>query len=256
MTWVRIEDSFPDHPKALEAGPLACWLYVCGLAYACRYLTDGFIPDRQVNRLSDVAKPGSQAQALVRAGLWEVVEGGYRIHDYLDYQPSAEKVEKEREATRKRVEAHRNRNSGKFASNGEVTPLQERDSEECNDVTNGTVTTAPSHTHSNNLSVGADAPQSDVKALPRNGPAQSLVACWYGRAGGKPASYGKAVGQAQQLVDAGVDEAELIGLYDHLQADAFWVKGFDLGIAVSQLDKFRQSKTPRQMAAGRSGVPA
>jgi len=36
MAWVRLDDGFPDHPKALQAGPLACWLYVCGIAYANR----------------------------------------------------------------------------------------------------------------------------------------------------------------------------------------------------------------------------
>ena len=42
---------------------------------------------------------------LVEAGLWEEVPGGYRVHDYLDYQPSKDEViterEKKREAGRK-----------------------------------------------------------------------------------------------------------------------------------------------------------
>ena len=85
MAWVRIDDGFPDHPKALEAGPLACWLYVCGIAYSNRYLTDGFIPERQVSRLSECRKPFALASVLVSVGLWERVENGYQIHDYLEY---------------------------------------------------------------------------------------------------------------------------------------------------------------------------
>lgn len=142
MAWVRIDDSFPDHPKAVQAGPMACWLYVCGIAYANRFLTDGFIPNRQIWRLVDCDGVDDLAASLVGAGLWEVADGGYQIHDYLDYQSSAEKVKSDREATRKRVEAHRNRESGKFSDKPNVTPLHQR----YDGVSNGDVTTAP-HTY-------------------------------------------------------------------------------------------------------------
>lgn len=35
---------------------------------------------------------------LVAAGLWEPMEGGWQIHDYLDYNPSRDQVLEEREA--------------------------------------------------------------------------------------------------------------------------------------------------------------
>ena len=54
MSWIKIDDQFADHPKVLQAGPLASWMYVCGLTYAGRYLTDGFIPAGQVRKLADV----------------------------------------------------------------------------------------------------------------------------------------------------------------------------------------------------------
>ena len=44
MSWIKIDDQFADHPKVLQAGPLASWLYVCGLTYSGRYLTDGWVP--------------------------------------------------------------------------------------------------------------------------------------------------------------------------------------------------------------------
>ena len=34
-------------------------------------------------------KPLAVAEALVAAGLWESVPGGYRIHDFHDYNPTA-----------------------------------------------------------------------------------------------------------------------------------------------------------------------
>lgn len=104
MTWVKIDDQFPDHPKVLAAGPAAAWLYVCGLCYASRYLTDGFVPAGVVSRLSDLKRADDVATRLVDAGLWEAADGGYRIHDYLDYQRSASEVD---EVSAKRAEAGR-----------------------------------------------------------------------------------------------------------------------------------------------------
>jgi hypothetical protein len=103
VSWIKLDDQFPDHPKVLTAGPLAAWLYVCGLAYAARYLTDGFVPAVQVPRLADVKQAPSLAQRLVDAGLWEVVEGGYQIHDYLEYQDPSSKVQAKREDARERM---------------------------------------------------------------------------------------------------------------------------------------------------------
>jgi predicted transcriptional regulator len=74
-----------------------------------------------------------------------------------------------------------------------------------------------------------------------------LVDAWAERRGFPPSNWGKASKLAKQLGDAGVTVLELMEIYDWLEADPYWSdKGFDLGTAVSQLDKFRQSKrTPR-----------
>lgn len=93
MAWVKLDEKFPDHPKVSAAGPLASWLYVCGVAYCNRMLTDGFIPATQVRRLADVDNSDELAARLVATGLWEEANGGFLIHDYLDYQPSRKHVE-------------------------------------------------------------------------------------------------------------------------------------------------------------------
>lgn len=98
MSWAKIDDQFPDHPKILAVGPLAAWLFVCGLCYCARLLTDGFIPRGQIRRLADVDNAPELADRLVECGLWEVCEGGWRIHDYLDYNPSRERTLATREA--------------------------------------------------------------------------------------------------------------------------------------------------------------
>jgi len=120
MPWVRLDDQFADHPKVVQAGPLAGWLHICALTYCARYLTDGFIPQAIVPRLADFTGIGivdvngghaafghdvtvqELVDRLVDVGLWDVVDGGYMIHDYLDYNPSKEEVMAERDIARRR----------------------------------------------------------------------------------------------------------------------------------------------------------
>lgn len=103
-TYVKVHDGLPDHPKIIEAGGEAGWMYICGLAYASRQLTDGVIPKRLVRRLTDGSNPEASASALLRVGLWHEGEhdcprcpqagpDAYVIHDYLDHQRSAAEVE-------------------------------------------------------------------------------------------------------------------------------------------------------------------
>lgn len=92
MAWAKIDDQFADHPKVIAAGPLAGWLYVCGLTYCARLLTDGFIPTGQVRKLADLDRAMDLAHTLVEVGLWEEVGGGFLVHDYLEYNPARERV--------------------------------------------------------------------------------------------------------------------------------------------------------------------
>jgi hypothetical protein len=105
MPWVRIDDNFPTHPKVAEAGPLAAWLYICGLCYCQRHLTDGFIPRHALPMLMCYPSTNGQApsevtdslaHALVEAHLWQETTRGYLVHDYLKYQQSRAQVEHNR----------------------------------------------------------------------------------------------------------------------------------------------------------------
>jgi hypothetical protein len=116
--WTKIDDKFPDHPKVVDAGPLAELLYVHGLCYANRYLTDGKIANRMANRMANDIAEGMQllygksfaAQELIdrllRSDLWERTEDGYQVHDFHDCNPTAEEAREKREAvTHARKEA-------------------------------------------------------------------------------------------------------------------------------------------------------
>lgn len=102
MTWFKVDDSFHAHPKVLATEPDALGLWVVAGAWSSAHLTDGFVPDHALLRLL----PGSAtlASKLVAAGLWRKARGGYRFHDWNDFQPSASDVRATRE---KRAQAGR-----------------------------------------------------------------------------------------------------------------------------------------------------
>jgi hypothetical protein len=64
---------------------------VCGLAYCQEGLTDGFIPLEALPYLG-VKSPSKHVSVLVKAGLWETCDGGWRVHDYLQHQKSATEI--------------------------------------------------------------------------------------------------------------------------------------------------------------------
>ena len=106
MPWFRLEDTFHSHPKVLRAGNEAVGLFVrCG-TYAAQHLTDGFIPEDIANlygatstgsrRDGDAGKAETLAETLVSTGLWRRVRGGWKMRDYLEYNPSKQAVDNER----------------------------------------------------------------------------------------------------------------------------------------------------------------
>jgi hypothetical protein len=114
VTWVRLDDGFARHPKVAAAGPLAMAMQVAALCYCNQELTDGFVPRAVARTLLNFESDDGQTywmmrvctddgrdeeltaefiwDCLISAGMWEKVPGGFRIHDYEDYQPSKEDV--------------------------------------------------------------------------------------------------------------------------------------------------------------------
>jgi hypothetical protein len=122
MTWVKLDDSMPEHPKIAVLGHAAFHLHIEGLCYAARNLSDGYIPAPVAKRMFTGAHKA--AAELVARGVWDAAEGGYQIHDYLDYQPSKEKVLALREVRS---------NAG---SQGGRPPKQTESKEETNELSN------------------------------------------------------------------------------------------------------------------------
>lgn len=93
MSWHYVDDAFPEHPKwiALESNPrlwaecMALWL--AAGCYCRRQSSEGFVPSTRVGRLTPLPPKRTEAAAtaLVEVGLWVECEGGYRFHDWEDY---------------------------------------------------------------------------------------------------------------------------------------------------------------------------
>jgi hypothetical protein len=121
VAWAKVANTLPDHPKILAVGHEAAWLYVCGLCYCSRHLTDGFIPVGALERLADLPNAEGSAEALVETGLWTVRHDGWNVPGYLEHQRSRDQVEAERASARDRMARMRDRK--RYArTSPEVTP--------------------------------------------------------------------------------------------------------------------------------------
>jgi hypothetical protein len=119
VTWVRIDDRYPTHRKMLRAGPLAIALDVAGMCYCAGHATDGFIPTEALaaaapflNKRQAMAAAGQ----LVNVGRWVPVDGGWRIHDFLAYNPSAAERDDRRHGAVERTQRWRDRKRGRDTS--------------------------------------------------------------------------------------------------------------------------------------------
>lgn len=108
MTWIRLDDDFPDHPKVITLSDQAFRTYITTLCYSARYLTDGALARPVAERLGAVLS----ASELVQAGLWWERDYGWEIASYAEYQSTKEQVEAARQANRERVSRYRNKKKG------------------------------------------------------------------------------------------------------------------------------------------------
>ena len=112
MSWAKLCDHMDLDPDLLEVHPDAFAYFVGTITYSSRHLTDGFIkachaPDilrfkgkRKINVKRALA-------ALTASGFLQAEEGGWRIKNYLKYNPSRVKVLAERERARIKVSTWR-----------------------------------------------------------------------------------------------------------------------------------------------------
>ena len=103
MAWVRKDENAALHPKFFRAGVAAYGWHDAGLGYCNRYLTDGFLPRKDLLLIfpgTPVEMVTEIVETLVREGLLETHEHGWTMHDYLEYQPSRREVLSQRKVRR------------------------------------------------------------------------------------------------------------------------------------------------------------
>jgi hypothetical protein len=112
MPWTRIDDRIHSHRKFKRVSNDAIALWLLALSYCGDNLTDGRLTDTEVERLLAERRMGKEVVAELTGApsgeepLWHRVEGGYAVHDYLDYNPSREHVLREREWAIRRKELY------------------------------------------------------------------------------------------------------------------------------------------------------
>lgn len=93
VAWVRLDDNFAENIKIARLSNDALAVWVIGLAYCNRGLTDGYIPRQvalgQLRLCPDIAATVAE---LEHVGVWDAEGDGWRVHDFFDYQPSKAEV--------------------------------------------------------------------------------------------------------------------------------------------------------------------
>ena len=156
MPYLQVDDQIAAHPKILAAGAEAAWLWLCAIAYCQRQLTDGYVPDVALVTLGQYRTPVKKlAGVLESVGLFDRVEDGYRVHDYLKHNPDKATV-----LERRALAAER---KAKQRGHADVTVGHPRDTRDQGSARHGSVPLSsrgrvPTPTPTPTPTEGADAP--------------------------------------------------------------------------------------------------
>jgi hypothetical protein len=114
VPWVRFDDQFPIHRKVDNLTDPAFRLHVSAIFWCARNLTDGRVGENDLAAAAPrrMRKPERYVDELLEQGVWLQNGVGWVIHDYLEYQFSKEKVERERESAKKRQAKWREQHRG------------------------------------------------------------------------------------------------------------------------------------------------
>ena len=110
MTWFRVDDKFAFHRKAVQAGNTAIGVWVRLGAWSSDQMTDGWLPSEVA-----IVIQGGDVGALDRLCEVELLERdgkNYKLHDFLDWNPSAKHVKRQR----KELSETRSKAGGKGAA--------------------------------------------------------------------------------------------------------------------------------------------
>lgn len=164
MPWVRLDDRFPSHRKVALLSDRAFRLHVSALCWASENLTEGKILDSELRVIAHVRGMKTAAKELEERKLWDRIDDGWVIHDFLEYNPDRAKVQTERENNAARQAAFRERKRAEK----EAKAAAEKDAREAKSnavtptvtysVSNGTPCPPPSRSTSYGSTAGSGEP--------------------------------------------------------------------------------------------------
>ena len=225
MAWFKVDDRLWAHPKWMHLPDSARALWVTAGSYCAQYETDGYINSATIPQLGSRK---AAAERLVKAQLWNKVEGGYQFHDWDEFQPTKAQLDAERRATKERVQRWRDRKRN-GVTNGES-----------NGVSNGAVTAPrPDPTRPDPLItkedksslVGANAQTTKKRATPI------------------PDAWTPKDGHSKLALEHGVQLlTEASKFRDHAQATGRTLKDWDAGFRnwLRKAGEYRQHNQPSQ----------
>jgi hypothetical protein len=86
MPWLRVDDGLFLHPKWLATPPGARGLWITALSYCGNQSNGGVIPSALLPVLGGTEK---DAADLVQSGLWTAIDGGWQIHNFVEYNDAS-----------------------------------------------------------------------------------------------------------------------------------------------------------------------
>lgn len=87
-TFIRLDHGMPENRKVMGLSDTAFRLYVEAICWCSRQESDGHIPESFMSRIGNA----KSVKELTGSGLLDIAVGGYRVHDYLDFQRSSEEI--------------------------------------------------------------------------------------------------------------------------------------------------------------------
>ncbi len=112
MSWVKLDDDFSRHRKIAKLSDREFRYHLSALCWCAKNLTDGRVEAREIDEVSALSPAIARrvVAKLVEHRVWDVhPDGGWVIHDYLDFNPSRVQVLTERAKSAARQQHLRDR---------------------------------------------------------------------------------------------------------------------------------------------------
>lgn len=108
MSWARLDDRFWMHPVIVAIGNEGAGVFARMLSYCGGYRTNGLVPAPVV--ASIVGEKEEVLKRLHELGSIDMLESGsVQIRNYLEYNPSRDEIDNQREQAKERAKKSRDR---------------------------------------------------------------------------------------------------------------------------------------------------